>query len=196
MAHPSPLSPGPRLIRDARVLALLAGLCLAVTAAIDLLEIGTMALRSGHAGMSNGGFAFIVDLPWETATRTAEPPFVPIAQFTLWQSLLATILLTLRLLPGLLILWSLMRLFGGYGRGEVFTDRNTRLVRWIAGSLLAYAAVPLLTHAALYWAGMSPVAFRIEIRQLDALAAGLILLAIARVVSFGCAIDEDRRGFV
>ncbi|MGC1549158.1 MAG: DUF2975 domain-containing protein [Rhodanobacter sp.] len=190
------LSPSPGLIRDGKVFSWLAGLCLLVTLAIALLEVGALVFRFNHAGLMHGGFAFNVDLPWFGMGEAPDPTFVPIDHFTLGQSLLCAALLTLRLLPGLVILWSLMRLFGMYGRGEVFTARNTRHIRIIAWALVAYAAVPLITHASLFVAGMSDVAIKLEVRQLDALVAGLIVLALARVVSFGCAIDEDRQGFV
>jgi hypothetical protein len=190
------LSPSPRLIRDGKVFSWLAGLCLLVTLMVALLEVGALAFRFDHAGLMHGSFAFNVELSWLGINDGPDPAFVPIDHFTVNQSLLCAALLALRLLPGLVILWSLMRLFGMYGRGEVFTARNTRLVRIIAWALMAYAAVPLITHASLFVAGLSEVAIKLEVRQLDALVAGLIVLALARVVSFGCAIDEDRQGFV
>ena len=39
-------------------------------------------------------------------------------------------------------------------------------MRRIAWALIAYAIVPLITHAALYAAHMSPVAVKLELRQL------------------------------
>lgn len=190
------LSPSPRLVRDGKVFSWLAALCLLVTLVIALLEVSALAFRSDHAGLKHGGFAFNVNLSWLGMADAPDPAFVPIDHFTVGQSLLCAGLLTLRLLPGLVIVWSLMRLFSMYGRGEVFTASNTRHIRIIAWALVAYAAVPLITHASLFVAGLSEVAIKLEVRQLDALVAGLIVLALARVVSFGCAIDEDRQGFV
>jgi hypothetical protein len=189
-------SPSPRLIRDGKRFSWLAGVCWLITLAIALLEVGALALRSGHAGLLHGGFAFNVDLSWLDMADAPDPAFVPIDHFTIGQSLLCAALLALRLLPGQIILWSLMRLFGTYGRGEVFTARNTYRIRVVAWSLMAYATVPLITHASLFAAGMSEVAVKLEVRQLDAFVTGLVVLALARVVSFGCAIDEDRQGFV
>lgn len=196
MSSEAQLSPSPRLIRDGKWFSRLAALCLLATLAVDLLEVGALAFRSECAGLMHGGFAFNVDLSWLHMADTVEAAFVPIGHFTVAQSLLCTALLALRLLPGLVILWNLMRLFGMYGRGEVFTARNTHHIRIIAWALVAYAAVPLITHASLFAAGLSAVAVKLEVRQLDALVAGLIVLALARVVSFGSAIDEDRRGFI
>lgn len=196
MSSEPTLLPSPRLIRDGKVFSWLAGLCLLVTLVIDVLEVGALLFRSNRAGLMQGSFAFNVDLPWLGMIEAPDPAFVPIDHFTVSQSLLCAALLALRLLPGLLILRSLMRLFGMYGRGEVFTARTTRHIRIIGWALMAYAAVPLITHASLFAAGLSAVAIKLEVRQLDALVAGLIVLALARVVSFGCAIDEDRQGFV
>ncbi|WP_445147047.1 DUF2975 domain-containing protein [Dyella sp. Tek66A03] len=196
MPSESTLSPSPRLIRDGKIFSWLAGLGLLATLAIDLLGVGALAFRSHRAGLMHGSFAFNVDLPWLGMIEAPDPAFVPINHFSVSQSLLCAALLALRLLPGLAILWSLMQLFGMYGHGEVFTARNTRHIRNVAWALVAYAAVPLITHASLFAAGLSAVAIRLEVRQLDALVAGLIVLALARVVSFGCAIDEDRKGFV
>lgn len=189
-------SPSPRLIRDGKLFSWLAGLCLFVTFAVAVLEVGALVLRSRHSGLMHGGFAFSIDLPWLGMADAPDLAFVPIDRFTVWQSLLCAALLALRLLPGQVILWSLMRLFSTYARGEVFTASNTYRIRIIAWALIGYATVPLITHASLYAAGLSEIAIKLEIRQLDALATGLIVLALARVVSFGCAIDEDRQGFV
>lgn len=188
--------PSRRLMRDAKLLSIAAGLCLAVTAVIDVLAVGAFATRSAYTGLSNGGFAFLIDCKWFCIADGPDRTFIPIGHFTIAQSMLATALLALRLVPGLIVLWSLMRLFGVYGRGEIFTDRNTRYVRTIAWALIGYAGVPLVTHAMLFVADMSPVLVKWEVRQLDALSAGLILLAVAHVVSFGRALDEDSRGFV
>jgi hypothetical protein len=188
------IRPDARLIRRAKLIAGVAAICLAVTALIDLVSIAVFALRVGSvAGLENGGFSFVVD-PW--AGELVPQAFVPITHFAIWQSVLATLLLTLRLVPGLVVLWNLFGLFNRYGQGLVFTTRNERHVRNIAWALLAYAAVPLLTHATLYLAGMSAVAIKLEIRQLDAAVVGVILFALTYVMSFGGAIDRDREGFV
>jgi len=192
----SQIRPHPRLIRDGRLLSKAFLILLILTLLMDGAEVGLMALRVGSlAGMLHGGFAFMVNAPWES-DRSIPAAFVPISHYPLWKSSLATLLLSLRLMPALLILWSLFRLFSMYGRAEVFTARNELYVKRIAWSLLGYAAVPLLTHATLYCLGMSEVALKLEERQFDAAVAALILLALARVVSFGCEIEQDREGFV
>ena len=190
----SGIRPDARLIRRGKLIAGVTAICLALTVVIDMVAIAVTALRvAGVAGMLKGGFSFVID-PW-----MKDPPpsaFVPITHFAVWQSSLAAFLLALRLAPGLVMLWHFFSLFRMYGRGLVFTARNERHVRSIAWALLAYAVVPLLTHAVLYLAGMSPVAFKPEVRQVDAAIAGSILFALSYVVSFGCDIDRDRTGFV
>ncbi|WP_114239578.1 DUF2975 domain-containing protein [Dyella sp. C9] len=187
-------SPSPRLIRDGKLFSVLAALCLGATLLVDLLAVAAFVFRSGRVGLANGSFAFEIGSLWPWGAPG--PALVPIDHYTQVQSLACAALLALRFAPGVVILWSLMRLFGMYGRGEVFTTRNEHYVRVMAWALIAYAVVPLITHATLYLMHMSPVAIRLEVRQLDALVAGLIVLALARVMSFGCAIDEDRKGFV
>jgi hypothetical protein len=188
------IRPDVRLIRRGKIIAGATAICVAITLLIDIAAIAAIALRIGSvAGLSNGGFSFVVD-PWMKDILPGA--FVPITRFAVWQSTLAAFLLTLRLAPGLVILWHFFSLFRMYGRGLVFTARNERHVRSIAWALLAYAAVPLLTHASLYLAGMSTVALKLEARQVDAVIAGIILFALSYVVSFGCNIDRDREGFI
>lgn len=188
------IRPDSRLIRRGKVIAGAAAVCLAIVLLIDLAAIAAIALRMGSvAGLLKGGFSFVVD-PW--AKEPVPGAFVPITRFAVWQSTLAACLLTLRLAPGPVALWHFFRLFRMYGQGLVFTAKNERHVRSIAWALLAYAAVPLLTHASLYLAGMSTIAFKLEVRQIDAVISGIILFALSYVVSFGCDIDRDREGFV
>ncbi|MBN8809408.1 MAG: hypothetical protein J0I47_14395 [Sphingomonas sp.] len=162
---------------------------MAATAALQVL---LLLFRVGdHAGMMSGGFAFIV-----TDSQTEIPTdFVAISRYAIWQSTLAAGLLTLRLIPGLVILSSLMGLFRLYARRLIFTAENEVLMRRIAWALVAYAVVPLVTHATLYVVGMSPVAVKLELRQLDAAVLGIILFAFVNVVAFGSEIERDRAGF-
>jgi hypothetical protein len=193
-ASTSGIRPDARLIRRGKAVASATAICLAIVLLIDAMAIGAIALRIGSvAGLLKGGFSFVID-PWMRDTLPGA--FVPITHFTVWQSTLAAALLTLRLAPGIVMLWHFFSLFRMYGRGLVFTAKNEHHVRSIAWALLAYAVVPLLTHATLYVAGMSTVAFKLEVRQIDAVIAAVILFALSYVVSFGCDIDRDREGFI
>ncbi|KAB7773607.1 hypothetical protein CEK65_19590 [Xanthomonas sp. LMG 12459] len=163
---------------------------MAATAALQVL---LLLFRVGdHAGMMNGGFAFILTRERDGAIPTG---FVAISSYAIWQSVLAAALLTLRLIPGLVILSALIGLFRLYARHLIFTADNEVLVRRIAWALIAYAIVPLITHATLYVADMSPVAIKLELRQLDAAVLGILLFAFVNVVAVGAEIERDRAGF-
>jgi hypothetical protein len=194
----APIGPDKRLGHQSRILAGLILLAFVVTALIDLVEIALFLLRDGaRCGLLNGGFAFVTDLPPLSDTAESLPAgFIPVSQLAVWQSLMAAGLLTLRLLPGLVVLACLYRLFRMYGRGLIFTPANTAQIRRIGWALLAYAVVPLITHAALFAAGLSPVAVKLEVRQIDAAVIGMILFAVGHVMAFAGEIDRDREGFV
>jgi hypothetical protein len=163
-------------------------------AATGLVGILLVMFRDGdHVGMMDGGFAFVL-----TREELSHMPadFIVISRFSVWQSTLAAGLLTLRLIPGLILILSLVGLFRLYAQRMIFTHRNETMLRRIAWALIAYAIAPLITHAALYVAGMSPVAAKLELRQLDAAILGILLFAFVNVVAFGAEIDRDRAGFV
>jgi hypothetical protein len=187
------LAPGERLARRGRLFFVIACAVMALMAATAALQILLLLFRVGdRAGMMNGGFSFIVTKDDPAGIPAA---FVAISHYAIWQSTLAAGLLTLRLIPGLVILSSLIGLFRLYARRLIFTAKNEMLMRQIAWALIAYAIVPLVTHAALYFAGMSPVAVKLELRQLDAAVLGILLFAFVNVVAFGSEIERDRAGF-
>ncbi|WCM25400.1 DUF2975 domain-containing protein [Sphingomonas sp. QA11] len=188
------LTPSMKLARRGRIFFAIACACMMVMAAAATVQILLLLLRDGqYAGLLNGGFAFV--LPGDDASNLPSD-FVPISHFAVWQSVLAAGLLTLRLVPSLVILASLIGLFRLYARQLVFTARNEAHLHRIAWALIGYAVVPLVTHAALYVAGMSAVAIKLELRQLDAAVLGILLFAFVHVVAFGSEIDRDRAGFV
>lgn len=191
-------APDRRLRRQSTLLSWVFAAALVLTGLIAALEIGAILLRAGSvAGIQNGSFAFVLDLPPFSTSEPLSRAFVPISTFGVWQSLLAAALLSLRLLPGLVILASLHSLFRTYASGVIFAHGNTIRIRRIGWALLGYAAVPLLTHAALFAAGMSAVAFKLlEARQVDAAAAGAVVFAVAHIMSFGSAIESDRESIV
>ena len=186
-------APSDMLARRGRLIFVIACVVMALMAATAALQVLLLLFRVGErAGMMNGGFSFIV-----TRDNPTEIPagFVAISRYAIWQSTLAAGLLTLRLIPGLVILSSLIGLFRLYARRLIFTAGNEVLMRRIAWALIAYAVVPLITHAALYLAGMSPVAVKLELRQLDAAVLGALLFAFVNVFAFGSEIERDRAGF-
>lgn len=186
-------APRDRLARRGRLFFVIACAFMALMAVTAALRILLLLFRVGdRAGMMNGGFSFIVIKDDPAGIPAA---FIAISHYAIWQSTLAAGLLTLRLIPGLVILSSLISLFRLYARRLIFTADNEMLMRRIAWALIAYAIVPLFTHAALYSAGMSPVAVKLELRQLDAAVLGILLFAFVNVVAFGSEIERDRAGF-
>ncbi|WP_156445741.1 DUF2975 domain-containing protein [Sphingomonas sp. CCH9-F2] len=185
--------PADILMRRGRLFFAVACAVIVTMAATAVLQVALLLFRVGdHAGMLNGGFAFIVT---RDDGGAAPAGFVTISRYAVWQSTLAAGLLTLRLIPGLVILASLVGLFRLYARRLIFSADHERWMRRIAWALIAYALVPLVTHAALYAAGMSPVAVKLEWRQLDAAILGILLFAFVDVIAFGAEIERDRAGF-
>ncbi|MEO1968796.1 MAG: hypothetical protein ABGW87_08810 [Sphingomonadaceae bacterium] len=190
----TPLAPSPALARRGRLYFLIACTLMLAMAVVAIVQVLLILLRAGDvAGLLNGGFAFV--LPGG-APGEAPPAFIAIDRFAVWQSTLAAALLTLRLLPGLVLLASLIGLFRQLALGAVFNARNATLLRRVAWALIAYSLVPFLTHAALYAADMSPLAIKPELRQLDALVLGILLFSLVHILAFGSAIEQDRDGFV
>jgi len=169
------------------VLFVAAGMEIAVTVLAMLFRFGSIA------GMQNGAFAFVLPIG---PLDEGQTHFIPASALPVWESTLAAGLLAIRLLPGLLILWHLRVLFRFYSRGVVFARDNARQIRFIAFALLGYAAVPFLTHGALFMAHMAITPIKMEIRQVDALVLGLVLFTIARVMMFGHEIERDQEGFI
>lgn len=187
------LPPSDRLARRGRLFFVIACAVMGLMAATAALQVLLLLFRVGdRAGMMNGGFSFIVTHDDLAALPTG---FVAISRYAIWQSTLAAGLLTLRLIPGLVILSSLIGLFRLYAQRLIFTIANEVMMRRIAWALIAYAVVPLITHATLSWAGMSPVAVKLELRQLDAAVLGILLFAFVNVIAFGSEIERDRAGF-
>ncbi len=192
------VAPDRRLISQSRILSWVVLAALLVSLVIDVAEISALALRAGSiSGIMNGGFAFVLDFPpFSPSTESIPAAFIPVSQLPMWQSAMAALLLTLRLLPGAVILSSLYALLRLYADGLIFTSKNTVQIRRIGWALLAFAAVPLLTHASLFAAGLSPVVVKLEERQLHAAVAGIIVFVVAHVMAFGDEIERDRAGFI
>ncbi|MET3436052.1 hypothetical protein [Sphingomonas sp. 1185] len=166
-------------------------------AAYMIVCVGTMLLRQGWiAGIKDGSFAFRIWLPIPPYDDPEPVGFRPVSELTVWQSSLMGALLLLRRLPGLLILWYLHRLFDLYARGRIFSIENTDQIRRMGIVLIGYALVPVITRGGLYLAGLSPITFQLPGGQINAFILGLIIITIARVMSFGHAIEQDRETYI
>lgn len=99
------------------------------------------------------------------------------------------------MIPALAVLWGLRRLFRLYGSGIVLTHENARCMSHIALWLIAYAVAPTIGHILVTIAGFHDEGW-LRIDSAKALALGLILFVIARVMSWGADIHDDASRFV
>lgn len=190
-------APDQLLLLHSRRLARLFSILFIVFALVVIGGVAAILLRQGTiAGLQNGTFAFRISLPIPPFDEPLPAGFRPVSGLTVAQSSLMGVLLALRWLPGLMILWCLHRLFDLYARGRVFSVENAEQIRRMAIVFLGYALVPFITRGGLYLADLSPIAVKIESRQVDAFILGLVLITIARVMSFGHAIERDRETYV
>lgn len=99
------------------------------------------------------------------------------------------------MVPALAVLWGLRRLFRLYGSGIVLTPANARCMTGIALWLIAYAVAPTLGHILVTVAGFDDEGW-LRIDSAKALALGLILFVIARVMAWGAEVHDDASRFV
>jgi len=99
------------------------------------------------------------------------------------------------MIPALAVLWGLRRLFRLYGSGVVLTQENARCMSGIALWLMAYAVAPTLGHVLVTLAGFDDEGW-LRIDSAKALALGLILFVVARVMAWGAEVHDDASRFV
>ena len=99
------------------------------------------------------------------------------------------------MVPALAVLWGLRRLFRLYGSGIVLIPANARCMTGIALWLIAYAVAPTLGHILVTVAGFDDEGW-LRIDSAKALALGLILFVIARVMAWGAEVHDDASRFV
>ena len=97
--------------------------------------------------------------------------------------------------PALAVLWQLRRLFRLYVSGTILAAANARCVWWTAVWLIAYAVGPTLGHMLVSAAGFDDQGW-LRLDSFQALALGLILLVVARVMQWGAEVNDDASRFV
>ena len=102
---------------------------------------------------------------------------------------------SLMLVPALAVLWQLRRLFRLYGAGVILTPANAYCMTTIGLWLIAYAVAPTLGHILVTLAGFDDEGW-LRMDSVKALALGLILLVIARVMAWGAEVHDDASRFV
>ncbi len=86
----------------------------------------------------------------------------------------------------------LSRLFRFYSRGEVFTDRNTIIMRRIGHSVMATGYLPFLLGPAAHAIGVLKPVTGVSGGMIAFLFVGLILLAISDVMTIGQGLQQDQ----
>jgi hypothetical protein len=129
---------------------------------------------------------------------TAPPPpdFIPFREWRLDQKLAYAPDVVVRALPSIFLFWNLRELFRLYGRGQVFTARNARLIQGMGVCLIADAALPFLCHVALRATGYEIDKMWAHLAAVQELILGAVVFVIALVMQAGHEIEEDREGFI
>lgn len=100
-------------------------------------------------------------------------------------------------------LWCLWRLFGGYLRGEVFTDAATRLLRRMGQSVVAIAVAMPLTDTATVLAltlgnppGQRYLSFQLGSSHFVVLLCGLVFVAMGQVMREAQRMAQENAEFI
>jgi len=102
---------------------------------------------------------------------------------------------SLMLVPALAVLWQLRRLFSLYRAGVVLAVENARCLTVMAVWLVAYAVAPTLGHLLVAAAGFDDEGW-LRLDSLQALALGLVLFVMARVMAWAAEVHDDASRFV
>jgi hypothetical protein len=129
---------------------------------------------------------------------TVAPPadFIPFRLWPLSEKIAYTPDVIVRGVPTIALFWALRSLFRAYGRGEVFTGANARLIAVMGICLIADAAAPFLCHLILAATGYEIDKLWAHMAALQELVLGAVVFVIALVMQAGREIEEDREGFV
>lgn len=129
-------------------------------------------------------------------TGPLPPDYLPFKLWRLDQKLAYVPVAVVRSAPPILRAWFLSRLFRLYGQGQVFTARNTTLIKYIGVCLIADAVAPFLCHLALSATGYEIDRAWAHGASVEQLIQGAVVFFIALVMEAGREIEEDRKGFV
>ena len=187
-AAPPPESPAQRRVRlgSQAVAWLFTGL-FALSVLILTTAIVTMLFYKGELVRIGPDNCYIGEGP---------PNSVAFGSLTLVHRIVYVGVGIVRATPILMIFWSLRDLFGGYARGEVFSQSAARRFGRVGAWLCAYAVSPFLCHLFL-----SATRYEIDknwahMASLQAFILGLLVFVIGQVMQVGREIEEDREAFV
>lgn len=162
------------------------GALLLATAVIAVLAYVGTRLQVRPGGMQ----IFI-----EANAPLLHPGWTTVGALPLIQKLALATSASMMLGPALAVLWQLRRLFRLYGSGIVLTPANARCMTLMGFWLIAYAVAPTLGHIVVTLAGFDDEGW-LRMDSVKALALGLILLVIARVMAWGAEVHDDASRFV
>lgn len=131
----------------------------------------------------------------EATPPLLHPGWTTVGSLPIVQKLALATSACLMMVPALAVLWQLRRLFGLYGAGVVLTPDNARCMTAIALWLMAYAVAPTLGHIVVTVAGFDDKGW-LRIDSFKALALGLILFVVARVMAWGAELQDEASRFV
>lgn len=129
-------------------------------------------------------------------TDPLPPDFVPFFTWRLDQKLVYAVVVLVRAAPSIYLFWCLRSLFRLYGRSEVFSVRNARLLQTMGVCLIADAALPFLCHLVLSATGYEIDKMWAHMAAVQELVLGAVVFVIALVMQAGREIEEDREGFI
>jgi hypothetical protein len=110
----------------------------------------------------------------------------------MWQRLAGSVSLAIRVVPVLLTLDCLRRLFGLYASGAVFSPAIARQYKLLGASLITYAIILIPSHVLAMVAGLTQAGISIGSRQIEILLLGAAVVVVSHVMEIGNEIERDR----
>ncbi len=171
---------------------------IAVLASWVVLQVGCVLSLFLHfpgivAGTIDGSIAFKFWPPVEyfAPTHALAHEFAPKVYPPAVSIVFAAILIVASV-PFCAALGYLAQLFTFYSRGEVFTERNTIVMRRIGHSIMATGYSPLLLGPIAHLIGVLKPVTGVTDAMIAFFLVGLILLAISHVMTIGQRLQQDQ----
>lgn len=181
-----------RIRRLSRPLEWLFTLLFALGAALLAVAIVAVLTYAGtRLQVRPGGMQIYI----EASVPALRPGWTTVGALPWLQKIALSLSASIMMVPALAVLWGLRRLFRLYGSGIVLTHENARCMGHIALWLIAYALAPTVGHILVTLSGFHDEGW-LRIDSFKALALGLILFVIARVMSWGAEVHDDASQFV
>lgn len=161
------------------------------TVLLAVAIVAVLAYAGTRLQVRPGGMQVFIDVK----PPPLHPGWTTVGTLPLIQKLALATSASLMMTPALAVLWQLRRLFRLYVAGLVLTPSNARCMTAIGFWLIAYAIAPTLGHIVVTLAGFDDEGW-LRMDSFKALALGLILLVIARVMAWGAEVHDDASRFV